>query len=230
MSKMRNVSVVSLIAWGAGLAMVAPVLGGPIWEECRMEDAGKDPPSAQIPNQLPPGTALEEICGKFDPLEPADQQDMFLIQICDPAAFSASATVTSGSMNLQLYLFDINGRGLLFNDDAVGFNPAFGNVPTDGSIPPLSVPGYYYIAVTLFNSVAQDTAAAPLFAASTPTEVSGPDGPGGANPFATWGGSVTSGQSGEYSLRMTGTCYAPAPGAAVAMLLGASPFMRRRRN
>ncbi len=213
-----------------GLMLVTPALAGPIWEECEMDDAGKLPGTAQVPNQLPQGTPLEEICGKFDPLEPQDTEDMFLIEICDPAAFSASAVVTSGSMNLQLWLFDINGFGLIANDDSIGTNPAFGNMPLDGGGPALTTPGFYYIAVSLFDSDPVDSAGQPLFQSSTPTEVSGPDGPGGGNPIADWAGTVTAGQGGQYALRMTGTCYAPAPGVGSLMAIAGSVLLRRRRR
>jgi hypothetical protein len=80
-----------------------------VWSE--QGDAGDLPETAQSTGN----GALAQIQGNLS----ADDVDMYAIYITDPANFSAS-TVGGATFDTQLWLFDSDGKGVVFNDDAVG--------------------------------------------------------------------------------------------------------------
>ena len=64
-----------------------------------------------------------------------------------------------------------------------------------------------------------------IFDFATTTEISGPDGPGGALPITGWSGQ---GETGFYTIRLVGAEFVPGPGALA--VFGAAGLMGRRRR
>lgn len=84
-------------------------------------DAGSLPTSAQaVSDTAMDGTPLQFISGNvesgFVPYEFTDSIDLFEIELTG-GAFSAS-TVGGANFHTQLYLYDAQGNGIIFNDDA----------------------------------------------------------------------------------------------------------------
>ncbi|MCH8152924.1 MAG: hypothetical protein IH830_11200 [Planctomycetes bacterium] len=167
---------------------VATARAGPEWVE--PGDAGSDPDSAQRPTGT--GT-LMTIQGKLDGLEPLhanpgvqDYEDMYLIRIDGPVAFSATTVEVFGGsaeFDTRLYLFAVDGFGLLGNDDT--FIPGLGegevstgstleNAATDGTGVVITEPGLYFLAITV-SPRDPVSSGGPIFS----FESSGPEGPPG---------------------------------------------------
>lgn len=221
------VGVVAAVA----CALSASAVAGPEWVE--HGDAGPVIGSAQ-PTQ---GTGnLGSIRGRLGvagtSLGPIDLEDMFLIKVIDPTTFTMQ--ITSATFNPQLFVFNVTlpgeAFGLLANDDTnSGMLPFIDRFSTDGTGAQINLPGVYAIAVsgagrnpTAFNGNL-------LFNYISPTEVSGPDGPGGFLPHTGWTGD---GETGDYLIDFTGTEFYDVPGPASAALLliaiGIVPTRRRR--
>lgn len=146
-----------------------------------------------------------------------DFQDMYLFQIDSPAVFSASTVVANGgaaNFDTEIWIFDSTGRGILANDDfsAVDVRSRFDNTATDcpPSCPPATIvnPGFYYLAISGHNDNPLNLTGLPLFNQATLTEISGPDGAGGADPIRTWNGA---GAVGQYTIALTGASFLPPP-------------------
>lgn len=189
------------------MAMAPPVLAGPDWEESDHGDAGPIPTSAQ--HVMGIGT-LNTIHGMLSvDFDSPDFQDMYLIRIDCPTAITFKAGTDpsfggSADFNTQLWLFNASGLGLLANNDvtpSMGLS-GFGNMSTDGTGVVVSTPGLYYIAISGAGSVPVNSFGAALFSFTSPIEVSGPDGPGGSTPIASWSGG---GDTGEYLIAFS-TC------------------------
>ena len=117
--------------------------------------------------------------------------------------------------------------GLLCNDDTLLQGPkpgptilsgsTVGANSTDGSGAQLIEPGLYYIIIsTVFTeplSLNSREQLVPIFTLKNPTEVSGPDGPGGDFPLLAWtpeppGGRFLTGFGGSYSIACEGVEFA----------------------
>ncbi|MCZ6697685.1 MAG: hypothetical protein O7D94_01990, partial [Planctomycetota bacterium] len=86
-----------------------------------------------------------------------DFQDMYIIRIVDPMNFTATTvgTGTDNAFNTQLWLFDINGRGLLANDDDASQTgmPEQGHstipfMANDGTGQTIPAVGTYFLAIS----------------------------------------------------------------------------------
>jgi hypothetical protein len=180
-------------------------------------EAGQLPGTAQI---VAGAGALESISGT---VSSANDADMFLIFISNPATFSATTVGPGGTLDdTQLFLFNAGGLGVYANDDSVGVRST---LPAGNPNGPL-VAGLYYLVISSYNN--DPTSAGGLIFPSTPfTSVFGPTGPGGALPISGWSGS---GGTGTYTINLTGASFVPEPGSAA--LLGVSllllGFLRRR--
>lgn len=179
------------------MASLALLPAGPLSAAVYYEngDAGQLPASAQAA-LLPEGEPLlTEIYGSLD----RDTDiDMYRIKISDPANFSA---VTSGG-DTQLFLFDINGKGIVSNDDDPG---VFGSsrLPLGSPLLTSLLPGFYYLAVSGYNHE-------PL-SGSTQKKFIFPDTFNGLNPPSGLGGdaaitdwSYAFGDSFDYTIVFTG--------------------------
>jgi hypothetical protein len=127
----------------------------------------------------------------------ASNADMYAIEICDFASFSAT-TVGGSSLDTQLFLFNPDGVGVTYNDDS---SATLQSTLTSSFV---SSNGRYLLAITGYNLDPADGSGSFLWL-NTPFGVERiPDGPGAANPIAAWSG--TSG-SGAYSIALTGACF-----------------------
>ena len=221
-----------LKALSASLVTATTALAGPEWPE--LGDAGNLPGNAQIPGG---SGSLGKITGALTGFGPGpspgagDFQDMYRIYIDDPDTFSASTNPMLGgdtSFDTQLWLFTLEGAGLLANDDATlgsGYSTLL-PLSTDGSGSELTHAGFYYLAVSGYDSDPISNGDLPIFLQPDRTEISGPDGPGGLVPISGWG--PATGDIGTYEIAITGASFTPAPGALALLILGAGGRNRRR--
>ncbi|GJQ30132.1 MAG: hypothetical protein HBSAPP03_20160 [Phycisphaerae bacterium] len=161
------------------------------WNE--LVDGGSD--AGELPNfhQVLIGTGpVGAIVGN----NAANDTDMFEIEICD--LFNFSASTVGASFDTQLFLFNLDGTGVSFNDDASGT----ASIITFGFVPG---PGRYLLAITRYNRDPVDEAGQLLWN-NTPFNVErAPDGPGMFNPVASWTGVTTA--AGAYRINLTGACF-----------------------
>jgi hypothetical protein len=152
-------------------------------------DAGQLPGTAQAPSG---SGSLPGIQGTLT----ANDVDMYQINICNEANFSASL-VNGTTFDTQLFLFTTAGIGVAFDDDTAVLQSALTSTFVTAN-------GNFLIAVAGYDNDAVDAGALELWI-DTPFNVErAPDGPGAANPVASWSGA---GASGPYTLTLTGTCY-----------------------
>ena len=184
-------------------------LAGPDWTE-PPGDAGSTPGSAQNTTGVGP---LRLIAGNLFAVQSrsaeagGDFEDVYRIRICDPRLFCAR---TSSNFNAQLWLFTDEGFGVLGNDDGLeGREPAIFPPADDQTQQRIPGPGVYLIAISGFNNdpigIGPLGSGGPIFNQKTPTERSGPDGPGGQFPLMQWTGP---GETGSYMIRLEGVAFA----------------------
>src|SRR5262245_10289484 len=104
----------------AAAAITAAVPAGPSWVEPDDTDAGAPPPSAMVTVGTGPMLAIRgTLNGSALGVGAGDFEDMYVISIDDPASFSATTALSPGfaEFDSRLFLFDINGLGLLGNDN-----------------------------------------------------------------------------------------------------------------
>ncbi len=151
-------------------------------------DAGDLPETAQSTgNQV-----LQVIIGQLD----VDDVDMFAIQIDDPAAFSAT-TVGGADFDTQLWLFDSNGKGVVFNDDSGGLQSRI-----DNSTGCITQPGVYYLAISRYNRDAVGCDSGLIWNNSPFSTIRCPDGPESTSRVNGWTGSTPA--AGQYRIFLTG--------------------------
>lgn len=161
------------------------------WSET--DDASESIDTAQTPIGSGP---LNQIRGVLN----GDEADIYKIQICDHANFSATV-VGSTTFDTQMFLFDESGKGVTFDDDSQG---TFQSTITSANI---GQDGVYYIAISPYNRDPID-ADGNLIWENMPFDVERtPDGPGAANRVASWA-STNFPAGGTYRINLTGACYA----------------------
>ncbi len=167
-------------------------------------DAGDLPAGAQSVT----GTSLTQIRGN---IAASADVDMYRIRICEPANFEALTDIPQNAGDTQLFLFNLDGTGIVFNDD----NPTGTNLLSrlSNAFTSSLAAGDYLLAIARYNTDPSDSSAQLLWL-NTPFDVErAPDGPGAANPVASWaGGSV----AGSYQINLTGACPAGGGGGCVA--------------
>jgi hypothetical protein len=163
-------------------------------------DAGQDLASAQSPTGT--GTALNVITGSFG----SSDVDIYKINICNEASFSASTRFTSPLIDTQLFLFNPDGTGVVVDDDVPVGLPGDDTTASTMTSAVVSANGTYYLAISRYNIDPVDAGAA-LIWINTPFDTErAPDGPGAANPLASWTGTNTA--TGNYRISFSGTCFA----------------------
>lgn len=164
-------------------------------------DAGNLPESAQkitAVDTVPCEAPVNRVRGDHA----ASDVDMYVICITDPSAFVAT-TVGFTTWDTQLWLFRCDGTGVVFNDDVVGGTTLQSRI--DNSSNCITEAGIYLLAISRYNQDPLDSSGALLWADSTARNVRCADGPGAANPVASWNNSSAAG--GRYVISLTGAFY-----------------------
>jgi hypothetical protein len=208
---MRTIDALGAVA-ACLVVVVCAGNSGPEWEEpC---DAGALPDGATPITG--PVRDLETIRGELrncSSSPDADGQDMFVIFIADPDTFSASVDPAETEFDTQLWLFNESkgrGFGLLGNDDDPANPPfsRFGNAANDDSGAMVKSRGFYFLAISGFDSD-PFSSSGNIYFQKTRTEISGPDGEGGSSPIDRWEPSV--GDKGSYAIKVTGVTFIECP-------------------
>ena len=232
--------VVATTAIVSTVALAHPP-AGPRWQE--MMDAGSLPGFAQ--NTLGMGTLAfinGNLGGTISSGGILDFEDMYLINIVDPAMFRATTDEMDGELNeafatfdTMLWLFQPTGvpgdaLGILGNNDhpdTGSFQSLLIPIPTDDS-PPLVLPGLYYLAITRFNNVPQ-SGGLNIFELDSPTEISGPDGLGGGGAVDGWFHDAEM-FVGDYTIALRGVEFSDIPAPGTICLLGLAALGNRKRR
>ena len=166
-----------------GVLLAAPAMAQ--WTE--QGDAGQLPATAQVPIG---GGPLTTIAGTM----PADDVDMYSICVDNPATFSAQTCDAGATWDTQLFLFRVDGVGVIWDDDtcASGLQSLIGSFASCT----INIPGPYMLAISKYN---RDPRAGTvvLFPASGCTTV--------PNVVDSWTGTTTAG--GNYTITFTGVSY-----------------------
>lgn len=197
----------------AGLASASALAAD--WIE--LGDAGQSIAAANITIGANP---LEHIRGSLSrPTE--DFVDIYCIRIPDPSNFGAT-TVGNASFDTQLFLFDMNGMGVVFDDDA---NASVTQSTITGALVP--APGIYFLAISIYDRDARDASGNEIWADSPFVGQRAPDGPGAGNPLAGWTGGAQN-DGGNYVIEMRGADFhVPEPMSGLVLALGALALRRR---
>lgn len=192
------------LTWAVALALApAAAWAGPGHNEGPV-DAGRLPGSAQTVAGSGPLTSISGETG--GPLRLIDFQDMYRIQIDDPVAFSAT-TVGAAAFDTELWLFDLSGRGLLGNDDTPGApaspQSTLSSPATDAGAQVIPGPGQYFLAISGHDDNPLSIGGQ-IFNQASQTEISSPDGPGGATKIVGWN---DNGATGVYLIQLTGCSF-----------------------
>ncbi|MBL8731161.1 MAG: hypothetical protein JNN13_02195 [Planctomycetes bacterium] len=152
-------------------------------------DAGQTLPGVQIPVGFS-ASGLSGITGTLT----AGDVDMYLIDIVDPAAFSAS-TVGGATFDTQLFLFTRDGRGVTFDDDTT---TGVQSTLTGTFVP---CPGTYVLAISAYD--VDPMASGQAIWNDSPTQAERrPDGPRRLEILDGWYGSPVA--SSTYTITLTG--------------------------
>jgi hypothetical protein len=171
-------------------ALTATALAQVDWTE--QGDAGDLPETAQATG-TDTSTPLSTISGALV----ADDVDMFAIYIADPSAFQAETNTTTTNFDSQLWLFDVNGNGIVHDDDSAGsLRSRITNA--NNCIPG---PGTYYIAISRWNRDPRDCDDNAIW-----TSVSNACAVAGRSRVASWTGSTS---AGTYQIVLQGAFTSP---------------------
>jgi hypothetical protein len=171
-------------------ALTATALAQVDWTE--QGDAGDLPETAQATG-TDTSTPLRTISGTLD----ANDVDMFAIYIADPSAFRAETNTTTTDFDSQLWLFDVNGNGIVHDDDSAGsLRSRITNA--NNCIPG---PGIYYIAISRWNRDPIDCDGNAIW-----TSASNACAVAGRSRVASWTGSTS---AGTYQIVLQGAFTAP---------------------
>jgi hypothetical protein len=171
-------------------ALTATALAQVDWTE--QGDAGDLPETAQATG-TDTNTPLSSISGALD----ANDVDMFAIYIADPNAFQAETNTTTTNFDSQLWLFDVNGNGIVHDDDSAGsLRSRITNA--NNCIPG---PGIYYIAISRWNRDPRDCDDNAIW-----TGTANACAVAGRSRVASWTGSTS---AGTYQIVLQGAFTAP---------------------
>ncbi|MCH8823934.1 MAG: hypothetical protein IH984_10540 [Planctomycetes bacterium] len=241
MKRVRTLFVVIVtMAIGSTVALAHPP-AGPKWEE--MMDAGNLPAFAQPTMGMGTLSFINgNLGGTISSGELIDFEDMFIINIVDPAMFRATTDEMDGELGNAFATFDtmlwLFQPGVMA-DDAFGIvgnndHPNTGSLQslltpiTDDGHAGVVTPGLYYLAITRFNNVPQ-SAGLNIFDLDTRTEISGPDGFGGLGAIDGWSGD---GELfvGDYRISLRGVEFSDIPAPGTICLLGLAVLGNRKRR
>ena len=145
----------------------------------------------------------------FGELSFSGDVDLYKIRIVSADSFAATTRRSPGSHpDTELWLFDANLLPVYYNDDEQSDASDHALLPRpNGTLGP-TAPGTYYLAVTMYETIALDASGAELF--ENPRDF-GPDwtrvnGPATSTPLASWRLLGNNGNpSGTYRVTLTGT-------------------------
>lgn len=192
-------------------------------------DAGQTLATAQIT-----ATGAGPLTDIFGNLSGATDADLFLINITNPATFSASTdNAVTGNIDTQLFLFSATGAPLFTNDDASSGLTFLSSLPA-GTVASLPA-GVYYLGISLSGYNPTNTNAQLLFADGLSTDVRGPAA--GLQParLGGWADGAFA-ASGGYDIKLTGAVAAAVPEISTSMMflaagaLAAVGAARRRQQ
>lgn len=197
-------------------------------------DAGERLNTAQVvTNGSSPLEAISGTLSGFD-----DAADLFQIFLTGGQSFSAT-TVGRTNFDTRLFLFNANGAGIYFNDDASS-GTLQSTLPVNSLFTPTQS-GVYYLGVSLFDYNPVNAAGERIFpgvadfpidvpAENIFTGVFGATGPGGNAPLDRFDGAILDG-GGSYTVAVTGATAVPEPSSMLALLIaGASGAAMRLRK
>ncbi|MBA3725280.1 MAG: PEP-CTERM sorting domain-containing protein [Armatimonadetes bacterium] len=203
-----------LMILAGALCMAWPAIAGGVWGEI---DAGPLPPGEMTMGEGNLGVIRGSLSSE-------DLEDMYCITITDVAGFSAT-TVGGADWDTQLFLFDVGGMGVTFDDD----DPGGGGLQS--TITGTFVPGTgtYYLAISSYDNDAL-SAGGEIWLDGPFTEERAPDGPGAGSPITGWDSGGTSGAGYSIALTGAGFCMVPEPGTFVALGVGLAALVASRRR
>ncbi len=183
-----------LLALTLAVALAAtPAIAG-TWTE--VGDAGDLPGIHQVPAGPDPFVTIWGFC-TGDVLT----ADMYCIKIPEPAAFVATTTNPMTAIDTQLWLFDMNGFGITFNDD----DPVAGGLQSRITGVFVPGPGEYLLAISSgWNHDAAGPTGLEMWLDSPYNVERAPDGPDAAGPITGW---IQSPNAGEYQIDLTGVLF-----------------------
>ena len=197
----------SSLALAAAAFLAGPALAGTYSET---GDAGQTVATAQTTAGAP---SLSNI---FGTLVSGTDADLFIVNILDPAAFSA--TTLGSDLDSQLFLFTIGGAPVYMNDDDAAGLAGESTLPAGSSIGPSSA-GLYLLAVSFFGYDPVNDVNQFLFESGLTTDVLGPAATQ-PNILAGWESSVPGGRRSGYDIQLTGVGSAvPEPASALLVAL-----------
>ncbi len=228
---MRNTLSLLMVVSCMSCAANAQSLFGPEWIE--QGDAGSLPGSAQsITTNGSVGRVRGALAGAGALDGNPDFEDMYRVTITVPTAFYIRTDPDSGggaNFNTQLWVFSADGFGILGNDEAPsGVGSAVYQYATDSTRAGIYEPGVYFLAISGFLN-RPTSGGLDIFSFASISEISGPDGPGGANPIDGWTNSPNC-QFGNYILSLEGVSGVPGPGTLAGMAGGLMLGQRSRRR
>lgn len=191
------------IAWTLLALGVLTILGRAQVTYQESGDAGDLPETAQATGSNT-SAELSAIRGTLG----ANDVDMYVVYINDPAAFSATTVNNGTTFDTQLWLFDSQGKGIAFNDDVSGDPSSRSRIDNSSGLLTNLSAGIYYIAVSRYNRDAIGCNDQLLWQNSPFTGVRAPNGPDANSRVAGWVN--TTATSGNYEITLTGAYTAPA--------------------
>jgi hypothetical protein len=194
----------------AALAYI-PRASADIWIE--VGDAGPLPLTAQVTTGPDPLTQIRGTITGFN------DADMYQIRIVNPAAFTVVTSAGGSVGDPQLSLFDLNGMGIVHNDD---FDSGVDmRARLNGPLVTSLAPGHYYLAITGWD-IDPASPGGRIFRNGAPfdEQIIGPMGNGGGEPINGYTGSGSN--SGTYTINLTGAGFAivPEPSTLTLLTLG----------
>ncbi|WP_218079391.1 PEP-CTERM sorting domain-containing protein [Anthocerotibacter panamensis] len=186
-------------------------------------DAGESISTATITSAASTSVPLTNIFGS---LASASDADLFLINVTDISAFSATTVNSDTSVDTQLFLFSSTGQAIYFNDDDPGGLSLQSTLPAGSLLGPTST-GLYYLGIAPLGYDPIDFASQLLFVLGAPTDVLGP---ATSNTLSSFFPSFL-GSGGTYTINLTGaTAAVPEPASVMGFLALGAAFGCKKRT